>query len=129
MDLLIDECVAESVTDIFAKRGHHILRVVDEMGQKTPDKLVAKFAEDNGLVLVTWNAKDFYKLGMARRPPDNKQQYRRAGLISFKCEEVQGARRAAQVIESIEFEYAQAAKRPDTRLLMEIHIDKFVVRY
>jgi hypothetical protein len=129
MDLLIDECVPESVTEVFANHGHHIQRVVDELGQRTPDKVIARFADNNGLVLITWNVRDFYRLGMMRRPPQNQQQYPNAGMISFKCEETQGARRAEQVMESIEFEYRQASQRLDTRLLMEIHIDKIVIRY
>ena len=129
MDLLIDECVPQSVTDVFAKRKHRIVYVAQELGQKTPDRIVAETANEQSLVLVTWNWRDFQKLGIKRRPPNNKQIYRRAGMISFLCDEDQGARRAGQLIESIEFEHAQAGKRPDSRLLMAIYLDHFVVHY
>ncbi|MBF6568596.1 MAG: DUF5615 family PIN-like protein [Candidatus Binataceae bacterium] len=129
MDLLIDECVPASVTEIFAKHKHSIVYVSRELGQKTPDRLVAETADENSLVLVTWNYRDFKRLGITRRPPNNKQQYRHAGMISFICDEDQGKRRAEQVIASIEFEYGQALKRPDKRLLIAIYIDRFIVHY
>lgn len=98
MDLLIDECVPASVAKVFVEHKHSILYVSRELGQKTPDRLVAETADENSLILVTWNYRDFRRLGIARRPPNNQQQYRRAGMISFICDEDQGARRAEQVI-------------------------------
>jgi hypothetical protein len=129
MDLLIDECVPQSVTDVFRDRRHRIVYVAQELGQKTPDKIVAEMANEQSLILITWNVRDFQKLGVTRRPPDNQQRYRHAGIISFLCEEAQGSRRARQLMESIEFEYAQAMKRPDRRLLMGIYIDHFRLYY
>jgi hypothetical protein len=129
MDLLIDECVPASVVKVFVDRHHSIAYVANELGQKTPDRLVAQTADENNLILVTWNVRDFTKLGLTRRPPDNRQRYRRAGMISFVCNEDQGARRALQVIESIEFEYQQALKRPDRRLLVRVEIDRLIIYY
>ena len=50
-------------------------------------------------------------------------------MISFNCDEAQGASRAAQLIESIEFEYQQTLKRADKRLFIEIRDDQFIVHY
>ncbi len=86
-------------------------------------------ANKQSLILVTWNVRDFQKLGVTRRPPNNQQVFRYAGMISFICDENQGARRAQQLMTSIEFEYQQAMNRPDKRLLMGIFIDHFMVYY
>jgi uncharacterized protein DUF5615 len=130
MDLLIDECVPMSVAHVFADRKHKLVYVRIELGQKTPDRLVAETADENNLILITWNFRDFQRLGLRRKPADNRTQFRNAGgMISFTCSEDQGATRAAQLIESIEFEYEQAQKRSDKRLFIEIRADQFVVHH
>jgi hypothetical protein len=128
VDLLIDECVPASVTEVFKARGHKIYLVTKELGQHTPDEIVAKAADEASLILVTWNARDFAKL-LSRRPTQNPQRFRHAGKISFICEESRGATRAAQVIQSIEFEYQQAQKRKDKRLFIAIYTDYLSVYY
>ncbi|MGH7916757.1 MAG: DUF5615 family PIN-like protein [Candidatus Binataceae bacterium] len=129
MDLLIDECVPASVTKVFAERGHRIVYVARELGQSSPDRLVAETADEHGLSLITWNVKDFRALGLLRRPRHNQQQFRHAGMISFLCGEDQGARRAKQVIESIEFEFVQASRRADPRLLVSVYIDRLIIHF
>ena len=129
MDLLIDECVPMSVAKVFADHHHTLVYVTKELGQKTPDLLVAETANENSLILITWNVRDFRRLGLRRKSPDNKQRFRKAGMISFTCDEAQGATRAAQLIESIEFEYQQSLKRADKRLFIEIREDQFIVHY
>lgn len=128
VDLLIDECVPASVTEVFSGRCHTIFLVTRELGQRTPDEIVAKAADEANLILVTWNARDFAKL-LSRRPTPNPQRFRHAGKISFICEESRGSTRASQVIESIEFEYAQAQKRSDKRLFVAVYTDYFAVYY
>src|SRR5271154_827431 len=87
MPLLMDECVRKAVCEVFAKRGHEIHYVAQELGQKTPDPLVAAAADENRLILVTVNYKHLKQL-IARRPPENQQKFRWAGLISFeKCKD------------------------------------------
>ena len=54
MPLLMDECVRKAVCDVFAGRGHEIHYVAQELGQKTPDPLVAAAAE--GIrPLIAWS--------------------------------------------------------------------------
>jgi Trk K+ transport system NAD-binding subunit len=127
MDLLIDECVPASVTQVFAQRNHRIFYVTQELGQKTPDAVVARTANEQNLILLTWNFKDFRAL-LSRRPRHNQLKYRNSGLISFICPEQRGATRALQVIESIEFEYQQSLKRPDRRLIA-VYVDELRVFY
>src|SRR5262245_38965791 len=110
MDLLIDECVPASVARVFARRGHKIFHVVTELGQKAPDEAVVKTADEHNLILITWNYRDFKKF-ISRSPPGNNLLHRYAGLVAFIRDEARGARRAEQVIESIEFEYQQCLRR------------------
>jgi hypothetical protein len=125
----MDECVRKAVCDVFAGRGHEIHYVAQELGQKTPDPLVAAAADENRLILVTVNYVHFKKL-IARRPAHNRQQFRSAGLISFeKCKDSRTESRAAQTIASIEFEYEQSVQRKDRRLIVGIFPDRFTVYY
>jgi predicted nuclease of predicted toxin-antitoxin system len=89
MPQLMDECVRKAICDVFAGRGHEIHYVAQELGQKTPDPLVAAAADENRLILVTVNYVHFKKL-IARRPPHNRQQFRWAGLISFENAKTRG---------------------------------------
>ncbi len=99
------------------------------LDKRLPTKWLLKLPTEHNLILVTWNVRDFRRLGVSRKPPHNKQEYRHAGMISFVCDEDQGARRATQVIEYIEFEYQQAQKRADKRLLVEVRIDRVIIHY
>jgi predicted nuclease of predicted toxin-antitoxin system len=125
MPLLMDECVRAGVVKVFAGRGHEIHYVTKELGQQTPDELVAQAADNSELILVTVNYKHLKAL-INRRPPTNKQDFRYAGLISFEqCKDSRTDSRAVQAIESIEFEYEQALKRKDRRLIVGIFPSEF----
>ena len=111
MPLLIDECVRRAVSDVLKQRGHSIKYVLEELGQSTPDQLVAEAADQSSRILVTYNYSHFKQL-LSRRPADNQQKFRHAGLISFeKCKDSKTDTLIIQTIESIEFEYEQALKQ------------------
>ncbi|MGH7907568.1 MAG: DUF5615 family PIN-like protein [Candidatus Binataceae bacterium] len=129
MPLLIDECVRQTVADVFVRRQHEVYYASAELGQNTPDRLVAEAADRNRLLLVTCNYNHFKAL-IARRPLHNQQILRHAGLISFEnCKDSRTDSRILQTIESIEFEYGQALKRKDQRLIVGIFPDQFRVYY
>jgi predicted nuclease of predicted toxin-antitoxin system len=117
--LLIDENVPESVASFFRDRGHDVRFVRDLLLPGTPDAVVAALGDELAAVIVTWNHRDFKRLA-ARVPEGNVQRFRRLGRINFRCNEAHGRRRAEDFIEEIEFHYAQAQKRRDTRLMIEI---------
>jgi hypothetical protein len=121
MRLLIDECVRRTVADIFSERGHQVYFAMQELGQSTPDALVAAAADHSQLILVTCNYRHFKGL-ISRRPLDNQVRFRHAGLISFE-------RCLQQTMGSIEFEYEQSQKRPDKRLIVGIFPDEFRAYY
>jgi hypothetical protein len=119
MTLLIDECVPHSVAEVFAARGHVVHLVTDLLGASAADPLIAVAGNRLEAIVVTWNHKDFRSM-TARIPQGNVQKFRRLSRISFRVNESRGAERARELVESIEFEYGQARKRGDPRLLMEI---------
>lgn len=117
------------VIKVFGERGHELHYVTQELGQSSPDPLVAKAADESKLILVTCNYSHFKNL-ISRRPVHNQQLFRYACLISFeKCKDSRTDSRAAQTIESIEFEYQQTLKRDDKRLIVGIFPDQFRVYY
>ena len=129
MRLLVDECVRKAVADVFESRNHFVYYVQRELGQSTPDRLVAESADQNQLILVTCNYADFKAL-IRRRPAQNQQTFRYAGLISFeKCKDSRTDSRIVQTIESIEFEYEQSQKRRDKRLIVGIFPDQLRIYY
>ncbi len=70
-------------------------------------------------IVVTWDYKDFKALA-GRIPRGSRGRFRRLSLIAFRCKETNGLARIKDLIESIEFEYLQAQKRGQKRLMVEI---------
>ncbi len=127
MVLLVDENVPASVTQFFRERGHEVHLVWDLFPRGTADPVIGKLGDEQAAVVVTWNHRDFKKLA-ARVPVGQRRRFRRLSLISFRCRESLGRRRAEELIEFIEFAYEQAQRRRDKRLLVEITNTTFVAR-
>ena len=119
MLLLIDETVPNSVAELFRERSHDVRFVPDLFPSGTPDPAIAMAGDEMGAILVTWNHRDFEKLA-PRVPKGNVQRARPLGRINFRCREARGRQRLEQMIEWIEFEYAQVLKLRDHRLMIEI---------
>lgn len=119
MTLLIDENVPESVADFFRERGHNVLSVRDVLLPGTPDSVIAKYGNQIGAIVVTWNHKDFKKL-ITRVPDGLGATFHRLGRINFRCVEPRGRQRAEDLIDLIEFEYDQCQRLTDKRIMMEI---------
>jgi predicted nuclease of predicted toxin-antitoxin system len=118
MPLLVDENVPESVTEFFAERGHQITRVRDVFPNSTPDQVIAAIGNRDSQIVVTWD-KDFRGI-VSRAPKGVGASLRRLGRISFRCSESKGRERITSVIDVVEFEYEQAQKRRDKRIIIEI---------
>jgi len=119
MALLIDENVPDSVAEFFRLRGHEVIFVRDILPRGTPDPIVALLGNELNAVVVTWNHKDF-KLLASRIPEGGRQRFRSLGLITFRCSEARGRQRLEALIDWVEFEYAQAQKSPDKRMMLQI---------
>ena len=90
---------------------------------------MAKAADESKLILVTVNYGHLKQL-ISRRPPDNQQKFRWAGLISFeKMPDARTDSRIRQTIETIEFEYQTTLTRRDKRLIVGIFIDELRIYY
>lgn len=119
MLLLIDENVPNSVVEFLRQRGHDTRHVRDLFPNGTPDPIIATLGDELGAIVVTWNHKDFKRLA-STVPDGNRQRFRRLGRISFRCRESRGRQRVEDLIEWIEFEYAQVQSRRDRRVMIEI---------
>jgi len=118
MHLLIDENVPESVTEFFRARGHEVSLVRDILLPGTPDPVVGAVGDEMAAIVVSWD-RDFRSIA-SRLPGVGKRRLRRLGRISFRCSEPHGRQLIEKWIEHVEFEYAQAQKRGDKRLMVEI---------
>jgi len=97
---LIDECVPKSISDFLKKTPHDVSLVKDVLLEGTPDQVVAKIAEEQQAIIVTWNVKDF------------KRETKRFkfGMLSFRCPEPTGLALLEQDFELIHFELGRAEK-------------------
>lgn len=112
---------------VLAARGHEVIYLRDVALRQTDDPVLNAHAEALHAVVVTWNDKDF-RDDNPRRPEHNQLRYRRAGRLTFrKCTEPLGIKRVAQLMEEIEFNYARALQRRDTRFMMEIRSHRYYV--
>jgi predicted nuclease of predicted toxin-antitoxin system len=119
MRLLIDENVPRSVTKFFQDRGHQTTLVSEVLMPSTPDLVLAEVGDRFGLIVVSWNTKDFRRLA-ERAPKGGHQRFRKLGRISFKCPEPMGVKRLEKLIELIELEYKLVQQERDHRLIVEI---------
>lgn len=124
MRLLIDECVPEAVAYILSQSQNEIFKVVDELAPGTADNIVAQFADQQSLIVVTWNLRHFVAL-IQRRPQNNQIKFPNAGLIGFRCPEPSGEQRLKQALEVLEFEHECAQTRSDKRLIVHI-LNEFI---
>ena len=122
MRFLIDENVPTSVSELLAKRGHEVILSREVLAEGVSDDIVAAYASANELIVVTWNAKDFIRL-IGRRPTDNHNKRRNAGLLCLTCNETRGAQRLEEVIDLIEYEHKRAGSRKDRRVIIDVGQD------
>jgi predicted nuclease of predicted toxin-antitoxin system len=125
--LLIDENVPESVTALFRERGHSVQLVRELLLSGTPDPIIAAVADRMGAVVVTWD-RDFNRL-IQRVPKGGRGAVRRAGRISFSCNEARGRARLESIIESIEFEYERSQRAGPGRFIVSISESTFTFHH
>lgn len=125
MHLLIDENVQDSIAQFLRERGHDVYLVREVLLRGEPDPVVAQLADSFGMVVVTWD-KGFRELA-SRAPHGQRQRFRNLSRITLKCNQARALARIRYYIESIEFEFTQAQKRGDKRLMVEITETTFVL--
>ncbi|MGH7919890.1 MAG: DUF5615 family PIN-like protein [Candidatus Dormibacteraceae bacterium] len=124
MVFLVDEDVPVSVGDFLRSRGHEVHFAVDVLVPGSEDPLLARWADLHDAVIVTCNHKDFKAL-VSRAPRGQRAQFRKAGRLSLTCRQHRAVERITRLIESIEFEFSQAQRRRDVRVIIEISDTRF----
>ena len=119
MRLLIDEDVPQSAIDFLRERGHEVIEVREQVLPATADEVIALLGEEVDAIVVTCNARHFKHL-ISKVPHGARRQFRRVGRIAMECSQAQVRSRLEALIESIEFEYTQAQRRNDKRVMIEI---------
>ncbi|MGI8857692.1 MAG: DUF5615 family PIN-like protein [Thermomicrobiales bacterium] len=125
MLLLVDENVPDSVSNFLRSRGHDVRLVRDLFPRGIPDPVIAARGNEFSAIVVTVD-KDFESI-VRRIPEGNRNRFRNLGRISLRCSEVRAKKRVEELIESIEFEFVQAQRRRDQRLIIEITETSFRV--
>ncbi len=123
--IILDENVDSAVGSFLEERGHYVQRVRELFAAMTKDEVIAVLGNENRAVIVTHD-KDWKTLA-PRTPRGSKQRFRELSRISLLCREPRARQRIEDLIETIEFEYEQAQRKSDKRLLMQISDTSFTV--
>lgn len=126
MLLLIDEDVPVSVAEFLRSREHEVRFVRDELAAGASDPTIAAYGNGIGAIVVTCNHRHFKALS----PHFSKGSLLRLpqlGRVSLACNQTSARRRIEEVIDWIEYEYAQCQQRTDRRLLITVRENDFVV--
>lgn len=118
LTLRIDNNVSDRASDFLRERGHDVRLVRDLFPCGTADSVIVTWANEQNAIIVTHD-RDFHRM-VQRVQRHAADDIHTAGRISLGCSELNARRRLEVLIESIEFEYAQAQKMEDKRLIMEI---------
>ena len=62
VELLLDEHVSRLFEHVFRERGYQVLQAKDRFGEKTRDEELLQWCAENGVPLLTNDAKDFEML-------------------------------------------------------------------
>lgn len=128
---LVDENAPRAVEAFLEERGHAVTVSREEIKAGSPDWQLALYAHWHGMVVVTWNHKHFRSL-ISRKPQgapgDPRIMYARASRLSFRCSEVDGAKRLQQCIDLLECEWVLAQERDDMRVIAEIDSEALTFR-
>jgi hypothetical protein len=119
MVVVTDEMVPDSIGNFLQSRHHKVYRVRDHLKEGTPDAGVARFANQVGAIVITWNVRDFRQLLDRKR----HAPFPKAGMISFTCEEADGRDRMVALIAVIEAEFAHLQTRQDKRLFADVGVN------
>lgn len=60
--ILLDEHVGRVFERVLRERGYHVSQAKDRFGERTDDRELLQWCEENGFLLLTNNAKDFEPL-------------------------------------------------------------------
>lgn len=123
LTFLLDEDSASGYLKcVLDKLGHKYLMVADVLGQGSDDRVVIKYAEHTGAIVVTRNMKHFRSAGRknGRRP-------RGRGIVYLTCEvATANASRFELMHDLLLAEHAIVQTLSDPRLVAEVRRDKVI---
>lgn len=94
--ILSDHNEPEPLSKWLEEQGHYVVRSKFAVGQEAPDPVVAKYAIENDLTLISWD-KDFgHQRFMAPR-------YSGLSRMGFSCPEPMAIERAKEVYDVLDF--------------------------
>ncbi len=107
MRFLIDENVADEVSQWLRSRGYEVFSARDIFAPSTPDDVLAVAIELNGLIIVTHD-RDFRQL--RRTLPQGTRLTSGAGRITLGVREDRALRRLQEIWDVVEFSYARSLR-------------------
>ena len=120
---LIDEDVPHSVARMLEGEGAMVLFVAEHLGCATDDALVAKYADDLGACIVTFNAKHFRKQAWRANT-----RLRNASCVYFECTKAHAKRRAEAAFHLLRSEVKDlSASCGDRRVFMAVRNQNVIV--
>lgn len=124
INFFTDEDVPRGIGEYLKERGHNVIRLQDKLAKGTPDPIVAATARESGLVLVTFNYRDFEKLlrqndviYIAGRKP-TKKHLKTMHRVDFGCAQHVGRAAIEKYIDVIEYELSKADMTVDHRIMI-----------
>jgi predicted nuclease of predicted toxin-antitoxin system len=99
MRFLLDNNAPEALIDVLKAAGHEAHFSREELDESAPDIAVVRLAIKQEAIVITWDRRDFEKLS-------KKHIF---DLLTFRCDEVDGAARLKETLLYVEFAHKQAA--------------------
>jgi predicted nuclease of predicted toxin-antitoxin system len=121
---LLDQNVAKAVADMLVEEGHTCEFSRALIPADAADPLVAIAAEVTGAILVSHDS-DFNTIA-ARVVKGQKNRFKKLSRVALQCSEPDAAVRLRDNLPILELLLAQAAHRPDKRVIL--FIQKFTIR-
>lgn len=121
MRFLIDEDVPPAVAELLQRRGHDVVRVADALGMGTADAAVARYADVERRIVVTFNLRHFNRLILRAPQEGGARSYPHAGLMAFRCQHPDAEARLNAFIVTIEHEHEfLGSQTGDVRIIVQI---------
>jgi len=119
-----DEDVPRGIGEYLQERGHTVTRLQDQLAKGSPDPIVAATCREAGLVLVTFNYKDFEKIlrqndvfYIAGKRP-TKKHVKTMHRVDFGCEHHVGRAAIEKYIDIVENELSKEELTIDKRVMI-----------
>lgn len=124
INFFTDEDVPRGIGEYLRGRGHNVTRLQDKIAKGSPDPIVAATCREAGLVLVTFNYKDFEKilresdaLYIAGKRP-TKKHLKTMHRVDFNCDHHVGLSAIKNYIDIVESELSNTEQSVDQRIMI-----------